>query len=110
MLLTVLRNETPKWYLSVGQEEKAIEQIDLYLKEGDAREICEQTKKEITKKTQKITFKETACSNPLYVRSTWIAMGITLFSDMIGLTTIGIYANEVFEDMYDIKDSPFTPR
>ena len=35
MLLTLLRYETPKWYIATNKDDKAIEAIAVYTKNGD---------------------------------------------------------------------------
>ena len=86
-----LRHEPPKYLISLGKQEEALESIKMiYHPDEDHQEILNYLKQTISTKTDSVTFKEALCeprySYALYVCVTWV-----VFITVNGSQSLGYY-------------------
>ena len=83
MMLAVIRNETPKFYIMQGNDSKAKEIIhQIYHTEGSdvqASKILRFFQKTGTKETSNVTLKQTLYADDRYTRATWVSVGLGFF-------------------------------
>ena len=83
LMLTIIRHDTPKFYMMQGEDEKAISVIHKIYKTDDndaqAQRILRFFKNTGTKETSNVTVKEALWADDKYTRATWVSIGLSFF-------------------------------
>jgi hypothetical protein len=100
-LFLILDHETPKFYLFNGDQEKALKTLQIYQYDEDEDRQLRELIKKSNVKSIKVSCWDAFVKDPKFVRVSWMAMGITFFVCIIGLTTIRHYSNPIFTALFE---------
>jgi MFS family permease len=106
MQFFILKHETPKYLLSINEDEKALASVKAaYDKNEDHWKIVQYLKQNSSFQTDKVSFKQALC-DPRHCRPAYVLMaGITLLT-MNGAQVFAFYGQVILNKMYQGGEVP----
>jgi len=93
MSFTVIKHETPKFYLSVGDRESAVKVIERYYITSNAEAEVDQILMESSLKSAKIGLKQAFCTDRRFTQGSWIAVALAFLTYAQGYFALNEYGN-----------------
>ena len=103
MLLLVIRNDTPKYYIAHGDLEAAKNSVHKIYKTGDsniiASKIVRFIKKSGEKTTSTATVKDSLFKDDRYIRASWVNIGLMVCHVFTGYQFVLSFSSSIFEEI-----------
>ena len=102
-LLTIIRNDTPKFYISKGDENAAKKAIHRIYKTGEsdiiAKKIVRFIKKSGDKTTSKATLIDSLFKDEKYTRASWINIVAIIAHVLTGYSAVKAFSTSIFKEI-----------
>ena len=114
LLLTVIRDESPKFLLTQRKREECLKVVQkIYHTDGDrakANEIADFVQSTIQKQSTKVTYKEAFCSDERFTRGSWVNVINMMNHELTGFNVILAYSNTILEEILGTSTGGFSAR
>ena len=102
-LLTIIRNDTPKFYISKGDENAAKKAIHRIYKTGEsdiiAKKIVRFIKKSGDKTTSKATLIDSLFRDEKYIRASWTNIVVMIAHVLTGYSAVIAFSTSIFKEI-----------